>query len=260
MNKVKVILFGDLPISTKVCKYLIDNDQIDLLGVVIGNNEPKNNDPWDDVPFLEEYVSETGLKKYCLNDLTKNFERESLDYGISCRFSRILKNEHIQLFKKGIINFHGGLLPEFGGLYSACHTILEGSPIGGGTIHFINEGIDSGHIIKRCEFNVSPKDTANTIFKKTQIALYQGFVEVFQNLINGDVQPIAQDDYIKKGYPKRYFNKASLDGKKQFYLNDSEKEIDCRVRAFEYPGHQPAFFKIGEEKYFVRKQEPSNFK
>jgi hypothetical protein len=69
MNKIKIILFGDLPISTKICKYLIDHDNVDLLGVVIGNKKPINNDPWDDVPLLEEYALNIGLSIYQLNDL-----------------------------------------------------------------------------------------------------------------------------------------------------------------------------------------------
>jgi methionyl-tRNA formyltransferase len=253
MDKIKIIVFGDLPISTKVCKFLLDHDRVDLIGVVIGNKNFKNNDPWIDVPSLEVFANQIGLTKYQFDDLPDLFDQESLNLGISCRFSRILKRNHIKLFQNGIINFHGGLLPEFGGLYSACHTILEESSIGGGTIHFINEGIDTGHIIKRCEFNVLANDTAESIFKKTQISLYKGFTEVFNNIIENRIKIFEQEYFTSRGYPKRYYSKDSLKGKKEFDLNDPEKKIDRCVRAFDYPDHQPAFFKIGDEKFFVRK-------
>jgi methionyl-tRNA formyltransferase len=172
--------------------------------------------------------------------------------GFSCRFDKILKKKHINLFQKGIVNFHGGLLPEFGGLYSSCHTILEGAEFGGGTLHYIDDGIDCGDIISREEFKVENDDTSISIFKKTQIVLLNAFLKYFDELIFGNLKSINQNKLISMGYAKNYFDRNSLDGKKKFNLDDDPILIDRKVRAFEFPDKEPAYFVINNKKYYAK--------
>ncbi|PKD44655.1 formyltransferase family protein [Rhodohalobacter barkolensis] len=248
----KIIVFGDLPIATLVAKHIMEDPNVQLIGVVIGNENPTNNDPWEKVPLLAEYVEREGIHKFSLDELVSKFQKNDLYIGFSCRFSKILKKEHIQLFQQGIVNFHGGLLPEFGGLYSSCHTILEGSNLGGGTIHFIDEQIDSGQIIVRAEIEVTDKDTSYTLFQRTQEALIISFYDYYKTIFNKSVKTQKPINYSKKGINSNYYDKNSLLGKKQFYLTDSEEKIDRVIRAFEFPGKEPAFFKLNGKKYFVK--------
>ena len=115
---------------------------------------------------MEEFAKEKLIPIIDFNKIKS--ENRKYFLGISARFSRIIPSYVINKFEAGIITFHGGLLPEFGGLFSSCHTILENSKIGGGTIHFIDEGIDTGEIISRCEFQVGRHDTSVSVFQKTQ--------------------------------------------------------------------------------------------
>ena len=251
--KYKIVIFGDLPIASKVGNYLLNHEKSELVGAVIGNRTPTNNDPWDDGILLEEFCKQNSIPTYNLKEFLESFKVKELDLGLSCRFSKILKKDHIDVFKLGMVNFHGGLLPEFGGLYSSCHTILEKSPVGGGTIHFIDEGIDTGNIITRCEFPVTDHDTTSTVFRKTQLALLEGFIKIFDDLVAEKINSFDQKELVQQGYPKRYFDKHSLQGKKEFDLNDPHSTIDLKIRAFDFPGQEPAYFRIGNVKYFVRK-------
>ena len=247
-----VVVFGDLPIATKVCSFLQGRDEVKLVGVVIGNENPTNNDPWSDVPLLKDYAESNNIERLTLDELAAEYNKNSLDMGFSCRFSKIFKKEHIDLFKNGIVNFHGGLLPEFGGLYSSCHTILEGAEVGGGTLHYIDECIDTGEIIARAEVPISDRDTSFTIFQNTQRALFQKFTEVFEDLIRGNIKPKKMQDFLSEGYRSEYYDKDSLDGKKELSLSDSPELIDKKVRAFDFPGKEPAYFKILNNKYYLR--------
>lgn len=249
---MRIVVFGDLPIATLVVKHVMNDDNVELVGVVIGNQNPTNNDPWKDVPILSEYAEQEGIRKFQLDELLHEFKPKELLIGFSCRFSKILKKEHIDLFRLGIVNFHGGLLPEFGGLYSSCHTILEGANEGGGTLHFIDEGIDTGDIIKRARFQVLNTDTTSTVFNKTQNSLFDSFIEVYEDLINGRINITNQSKLLLEGHKKRYYGKESLEGKKEFKLSDNHEEIDKKIRAFDFPDKEPAFFKIKDKKYFVR--------
>ncbi|MCG7562519.1 MULTISPECIES: formyltransferase family protein [unclassified Pseudoalteromonas] len=242
----KVVIFGDLPIATKVAKFISQHDGCEISAVVIGNENPTNNDPWDD-ELLLEYARAKSIPILSLDELKKT--EQSFDLGISCRFSKIIKKEIIDRFGVGIVNFHGGLLPEFGGLYSTVHTIISGSNIGGGTLHWIDEGIDTGNILKRCEFKVQNSDTGYDLFVKTQVALLEGFIEIFESILNGTAIETPLSELTEKGYVSRYYNKDSLNGLRYINLEKIDSDASLRIiKAFTFKDYPSAYTKIGNSK------------
>lgn len=250
----KVVIFGDLPIATKVALFIKKLKNLSLEGVVIGNDTPHNNDPWTNIPLLKEYAKSNDIKILSMEEVKNNYKSKDLYLGLSCRFSKIIKKDAIDKFEFGILNLHGGLLPEFAGLYSVNHTILFDSKIGGGTIHFVNEGIDTGDIIKRCEVVLEESDTAYSLFQKTQIVLYEGLKEILIKIDNGEeIERIKIEQLIEKGYPSRYFNKKSLEGKKEISILElTSKDFELKIRAFDFPGYEPAYIKINGKKIYLR--------
>lgn len=241
MKKYHVIVFGELPIATKITMFLEALGQVEI-GVVIGNKTPHNNDPWGDIPLLTEYCEKRNIPTYTIDQINTLFGEGDLDLGLSCRFSVVLKRETIAKFKQGIINTHGGLLPEFRGVYSVNHTILKGSPVGGGTLHYIDENIDTGAIIRRCEFEVQPDDTAYTVHQKTQQTLEKNLEEIIPEALKGRLPCIDQDELTNKGVESSYYDKHSLEGQKEIKLDEMDcDEIIRRIRAFDFPGYEPAY-------------------
>jgi methionyl-tRNA formyltransferase len=241
----KVIVFGDLPIATKVCEEILKYPEVDLAGVVLGKKlNLKNNDPWD-VPILKEYAIENKIPILDFDAITNEYNKYFL--GISARFSRIIPKGVITSFKNGIINFHGGLLPEYAGLNSTCHEILENAKYGGGTIHYIDEGIDTGEIIIRCEVEILNDETSVSLFRKTQLALFKGFQEIFPKLLKDE--RLHSNISNKKG---NYYDKNALNGKKEIDLTSMNKDDIYRItRAFDFPGHEPAYFTYNGKKIFL---------
>ncbi len=237
----KVIVFGDLPIATKIVQFLETLDDVEI-GIVIGNNNPHNNDPWEDTPLLFDYAIQKNIPMYSLENLICSYSTNELTLGLSCRFSKIIKKNVIDLFKNGIINMHGGLLPEFAGLCSVNHTIIQNSPVGGGTLHYIDEGIDTGNIIKRCEFKLSDTDTAYSVFQKTQIELEKNLEEIIPKALNGIVESKSMTEYIKEGHESHYYNKKDLEKFRCIEKMDlNDKNFQRMIRAFDFPGYEPAY-------------------
>src|SRR3989338_7381395 len=77
------------------------------------------------------------------------------DILVSVLFNQILKSDVIRLPKKGAINIHPAYLPDYKGTGPIFWALTEKKKSGGVTVHYINEGIDTGKIIKRerIEFN-----------------------------------------------------------------------------------------------------------
>ena len=247
--KKKIVVFGDLPIGTKVIIDLIKRTDVELIGVVTSNKKLNNNDPWSNTPTVSEFAKLKKIQILNLNDILSI--KSNLDIGFLCRFNKILSSKIIKKFSQGIINFHGGLLPECSGLYSSCHSILLKHKKGGGTLHYIDSGIDTGNIIKRIEFKINNKDTSISVFKKTQIALLNGYHEVIDSIIAGNIKSIPQEKLIQKGIKRNYFNKHSLKGKRKIKINASKKDILRIVRAFDHPNHEGAYMLINGTKVFL---------
>lgn len=242
----KIIVFGDLPIATKVVKFIEKRPDVKLVGVVIGKKNPKKIDPWDD-EFLIDYARDTKIDVLDFEAIKNSVIH--YDLGISCRFSKIIPLDVINKFTIGIVNFHGGLLPEFGGLFSVNHTLLNGSTIGGGTLHWIDSGIDTGPIIKRCVVEIGDEETAFSLFQKTQVALLENFIDLFSDIINNEVKTKTMGELVDEGHKANYFDKNSLNGLKYIPLCELDKESSInRIRAFDFPGHEPAYTHINGKK------------
>lgn len=83
------------------------------------------------------------------------------DLILSVRFSLIFKRDLIALPRHGVINVHPGRLPEYGGLFAPFRQMLAGEPQLGCTIHFVDEGIDTGPILA---VEQVPFDPARSMF------------------------------------------------------------------------------------------------
>ena len=243
---LKIIIFGDLPIATKVAKLVISNKHFLLSGVVIGNKNPSNNDPWDE-ELLYDFAVNNGVSIFDLNDLKDS--NVIFDYGLSCRFSKKIKQDVLCKFSQGIINFHGGLLPEYAGLYSSVHSLLNKDSIGGGTLHWMLEEIDTGNIIKRCEFPIVDNDTAFTVFQKTQLALLDGFQSIISDMVDKKISSQPIEFYINRGHKSNYYDKKSLDDLRLVKI-DELLTGSCMnvVKAFTFPGYPSSFLMVNDKK------------
>jgi phosphoribosylglycinamide formyltransferase-1 len=78
---------------------------------------------------------------------------------------------------KKIINIHPSLLPKFKGLDTFKRALINKEKRTGCTVHYVNEKLDSGHIIAQRSFYIDPKDNESTLKQKTQILEYKLFPE-----------------------------------------------------------------------------------
>jgi len=95
--------------------------------------------------------------------------------GLSVLFDYILKKDFLSLFPHGCLNLHPAFLPYNRGQYPNVWSIVEGTP-SGVTLHYIDEGIDTGDIVAQRAVLVEPQDTGETLYRKLEqesVALFQ---------------------------------------------------------------------------------------
>jgi phosphoribosylglycinamide formyltransferase 1 len=88
--------------------------------------------------------------------------------GLICLagFMRIMSPEFIKYYKGRILNIHPAILPSFPGLHSQKQAIDYGVKYAGCTVHFVDEGVDTGPIILQSVVKVKDNDTEETLAKK----------------------------------------------------------------------------------------------
>jgi phosphoribosylglycinamide formyltransferase 1 len=87
------------------------------------------------------------------------------DNGLVCLagYMRLLSQEFVRTYKMRIMNIHPSLLPSFPGLNSQKKALDYGVKVTGCTVHFVDEGLDSGPIIAQKHVIVSDNDTYETL-------------------------------------------------------------------------------------------------
>jgi|TARA_B100000427_G_scaffold119384_2_gene99485 phosphoribosylglycinamide formyltransferase-1 len=104
--------------------------------------------------------------------------------GLVCLagFMRIISPSFIKQYKNKILNIHPALLPAFPGLDAQKQAVEFGAKFSGCTVHFVDEGVDTGPIILQEIVKVNSKDTEKTLSRKIIVKeheIYPKAVELF---------------------------------------------------------------------------------
>lgn len=86
-----------------------------------------------------------------------------VDLVILAGFMRIVRKPLLDAFPHRVVNIHPALLPSFPGLHGQQQAVDYGVKISGCTVHFVDEGMDTGPVIIQAAVAVSPDDTEETL-------------------------------------------------------------------------------------------------
>lgn len=90
-------------------------------------------------------------------------EKESVDGIILAGFMKVLSGNIIERYRNKILNIHPALLPSFPGTNAQKQAFDYGVKYSGCTVHFVDEGVDTGPIILQDVVPVLEDDDANTL-------------------------------------------------------------------------------------------------
>ena len=139
-----------------------------------------------------EFRSDHGI------ELLRNLE---LDYIICVHFPYVVPKEVLELPAQGVMNLHPAYLPYNRGWHTPTWAILDGTPYGA-TLHFMDDGIDTGDIIHQKEIEVLPRDTADTLYKRVMKLELEVFKEAWPYILSGKYprkpQPLGEGSVHSK--------------------------------------------------------------
>ena len=95
--------------------------------------------------------------------LAAELDQAGVDLICLAGYMRLLSASFIQRYPLRILNIHPSLLPAFPGLDVQQKAIDHGVKVSGCTVHFVDEGLDSGPIVKQAAVPVLDDDTAESL-------------------------------------------------------------------------------------------------
>mgnify|MGYP000459657357 CR=1 FL=1 len=121
------------------------------------------------------------------SELTKILLEKKIDLIVLAGYTKILTSKITKAFPKKIINVHPSLIPKFSGkgFYgNKVHqaVIDAGEDYSGMTIHYVDEGVDTGEIILQKECKISVDETVETLKNKVQELEKKWFPFVIKNI------------------------------------------------------------------------------
>lgn len=127
----------------------------------------------------------TAVVKTTGAELADVLEAERVDLVCLAGYMRLLSPEFIARFPHRILNIHPSLLPAFPGLDAQDQAFAHGVKFSGCTVHFVDEGLDSGPIVKQAVVPVLADDTEDTLSARILAEEHRLYAEAIALVLSG---------------------------------------------------------------------------
>lgn len=173
-----------------------------------------------------------------------------LDLAVLAWWPYILSGDLLRVPRLGCLNFHPSLLPHNRGKHYNFWALVEGAPFGV-TIHFVDDGVDTGDIAFQAPLAVTWEDTGASLYERAQRAIVDLFIASYPTIRSGHIPRIPQDR--SRG---SFHRAAELEPASRIDLGASytARELLNLLRARTFAPHPGAWFVDNGERYEVRVQ------
>lgn len=124
-------------------------------------------------------------------------EKKGVRLIVLAGFMRVIGKPLIDAFPSRIMNIHPALLPSFPGLHGQRQACDYGVRISGCTVHFVDEGIDTGPIIMQAAVPVKDNDTEETLSERILKAEHKIYPAAIKLFAQGRIQVVGRKVQIK---------------------------------------------------------------
>lgn len=240
MNKIRIGYFADGPWSHKAFEKIINDSTIEVQFIV----------PRADTKdlTLKEYS-----EKYKIDYLfpvrinSEEFIGQAKAYNcdlfVSMSFNQIFKKEIFDLPKLKTINCHAGKLPFYRGRNVLNWALINDENDFGITVHYIDEGIDTGDIILQRTYPIKEDDTYNTLLHLAFSECANILYDAIKLIQNNQVKTLRQDSIHPVGF---YCGKRDI-GDEIINWHQSSRDLFNFIRSICFPGPRATTYFNGSE-------------
>lgn len=157
-----------------ICPKVVISNKPDAKGLAIAKK----------LGIKTEIIQSDGIKgdrweydKKIVDVLTKNGVTSKNGLICLAGFMRIISPQFIRKYKNRIMNIHPALLPSFPGLHAQLQALKYGAKYSGCTVHFVDDGVDTGPVIIQSVVKVKNNDTEKTLSERILAKEHQTYSE-----------------------------------------------------------------------------------
>ena len=121
-------------------------------------------------------------------ELIRILESKCVDLVILAGFMRIISPTILKAFPQKIMNIHPALLPSFPGIHGQKQALEYGVKLSGCTVHFVDEGVDTGPIIIQSAVQVFDDDTEETLAARILKEEHRIYPQAIQFYTEGKIE------------------------------------------------------------------------
>ncbi|MBM7587566.1 phosphoribosylglycinamide formyltransferase-1 [Bacillus pakistanensis] len=115
-------------------------------------------------------------------EIIAQLEKRGIEFIVLAGYMRLIGPTLLQPFSKRIVNIHPSLLPAFPGKDAIGQALEYGVRITGVTVHYVDEGMDTGPIIAQAPVEVYPNETKQSLQEKIHVVEHQLYAETLNHL------------------------------------------------------------------------------
>lgn len=195
MKNKNIVFMGTPDFSVPVLKMLIENTSVLLVVTqpdkIVGKNKNVSFSP------VKELAIKENIPVFQPVRIRKDFEELkalNIDLIVTCAYGQIIPKEVLDLPKYGCINVHASILPKYRGSAPIQWCLFNNDDKTGVTIMYMDEGMDTGDIIKIKEIPILESDNVGTLHDKLSILGRDLLLEVLPTIFNNTNDRIKQRD------------------------------------------------------------------
>jgi len=222
-NPPKIVFAGDRDISVRILRFIIQQGTKPICLLV--SDDSRASHAQELVALCSHLDTSRILKgnQFRTKSGINLLKKLKVDYIISVHFPYIFPREVLKIPKHGILNLHPAYLPYNRGWHTPSWAIWEGTPYGA-TLHFMEEGIDTGDIINQKHLAILPDDTANILYKRVKKLEFEVFKETWPSIVSASYTRKHQS--YKEGTTHRKSDIASM----QFVDLNAQVRVEDLIR------------------------------
>ena len=216
---MKIVFMGTPDFSLQPLKSLVEAGY-DVSLVLTREDKKRNRGELSPTP-VKELAQELNIpvitpSKMKDEALIERLKSENADFFVVVAYGKILPKEILDIPRLGCINIHASLLPEYRGAAPIQWSIIDGKKKTGITTMLMDEGLDTGDILKQYELPIADDETGGSLFDKLAILGGEAIADTIANFksITPTPQGEATTEYAKmisKQMGEIDFNKSATE-------------------------------------------------
>lgn len=247
---MRIFFLGNNRAALRVLESLRSEDEL-IAGLAV--HGPESNPR-----FVDEIIEASGVEPsrvFAGSRLGEPADLEAIaglepDLAISVFFGYLLKPPFLELFQGNAINLHPGYLPYNRGTMPNVWSIIDQTPAGA-TLHYIDEGVDTGDIIAQKRVAVEPIDTGESLYSKLEDACVDVFREAWPLIRTGRAARSPQVAGEGTYHRRRDVEQVdTIDPDRAYTAADLLNVLRART----FPPYPGAHFEIDGKRVYVRVQ------